>query len=56
MLVSGIQQGDSVIHTYIHTYICIYVHVYILFQIIFHYSLLQDIEHGSLCYTVDPCW
>ena len=25
------------------------------FQIIFHYSLLQDIEYGFLCYTVGSC-
>ena len=49
--VSGTQYSDSVIH-----YICMYIHIYILFQIIFHYSLLQDIEYRSLCYTVGPCW
>ena len=43
MLVSGVQQDDSLIH------------VYILFHILFHYSLLQDIEYNSLCYTVGPC-
>ena len=48
--VSGTQYSDSVIH-----YICMYIHIYILFQIIFHYSLLQDIEHSSLCCTVGPC-
>ena len=26
-----------------------------LFHIIFHYGLLQDIEYGSLWYTVGPC-
>ena len=45
VLVSGVQQSDSVIHTYI----------YILFPILFHYGLLQDIEYSSLCYTVGPC-
>ena len=39
MLVSGIQQSDSVIHKYI--FICIHV----LFHILFHYGLLQDIEY-----------
>ena len=39
VLVSGIQQSNSVIHTYI----C------------FHYDLLQDIEYSSLYYTVGPC-
>ena len=24
-------------------------------KILFHYSLLQDIEYSSLCYTVGPC-
>ena len=33
VLVSGVQQSDS---------------VKILFQILFHYSLLQDIEHSSM--------
>ena len=38
------------LYTRTYTYICIF-----LFQILFHYSLLQDIEYGSLCYTVGPC-
>ena len=46
MLVSGVQQSDSVIH----------IHVSILFQIRFPFSLLQHIEQSSLCYTVGPCW
>ena len=46
VLVSGVQQSDSVIHT----------HVPILFQILFPIRLLQNIEQGSLCYTVGPCW
>ena len=25
-----------------------------IYQTIFHYRLLQDIEHGSLCYIVNP--
>ena len=32
----------------------IYLFIYI-FQILFHYSLLQDVEYSSLCYTVGPC-
>ena len=27
----------------------------ILFHILFHYSLLQDTEYSSLCYTIGPC-
>ena len=46
MLVSGVQQSDSVIH----------LHVSILFQILFPCRLLQDIEQSFLCYTVGPCW
>ena len=38
MLVSAIEQNDSVIH--------------ILFHILFRYGLLQDTEYDSLCYTV----
>ena len=45
MLVSGVQQSDSVTHTYIS-----------IFQILFPYLLLQNIECSSLCYTVGPCW
>ena len=45
MLVSGVQQSDSVIH----------LHVPILFQILFPFRLLQNIEQSSLCYTVGPC-
>ena len=47
MLVSVVQQSDSVIHT--HT------HIYILFQFPFDYSLLQDIEYSSLGYTAGSC-
>ena len=42
VLVSGVQQSDSVL----------YIHVFILFQIIFPVRLLQNIEQSSLCYTV----
>ena len=40
MLVSGVQQSDSVIH----------IHMSILFQIPFPYRLVQNIEQRSLCY------
>ena len=46
VLVSGVQQSDSVIH----------IPVSILFQIPFQLRLLHNIEQSSLCYTVDPCW
>ena len=46
MLVSGVQQSDSVIQ----------IHVSILFQILFPFRLLQSIEQSSLCYTVGPYW
>ena len=46
VLVSGVQQSDSVIH----------IHVSILFQILFPFRLLQNIEQSSLCCTVGPCW
>ena len=42
VLVSGVQQSDSVIH----------IHVSILFLILFPFRLLQTIEQSSLCYTV----
>ena len=45
VLVSGVQQSDSVLH----------IHVSILFQILFPYRPLQSIEHTSLCYTVGLC-
>ena len=45
VLVSGVQQRDSVIH----------VHVSILFQILFPIRLLQNSEQSSLCSTVGPC-
>ena len=47
MLVSGVQQSESVIY--------IYMHIYILFQILFRNRLLQDIQYSSQCYTVNPC-
>ena len=42
VLVSGVQQSNSVIH----------IHVAILLQILFLFRLLQNIEQSSLCYTV----
>ena len=45
MLVSGVQQSDSVTH----------IHVCILFQILFPFRLLWNIEQSSLCHTVGPC-
>ena len=45
VLVSGVQQSDSVIH----------IHVSILFQILFPFRLLHNTEQSSLCYTVGPC-
>ena len=46
VLVSGVQQSDSVIH----------IHVSILFKILFPFRLLHNNEQSSLCYTVGPCW
>ena len=44
MLVSGIQQSDSVIH-------------YLFFlKFFFSFRLLQNIEQSSLCCIVGPCW
>ena len=40
VLVSGVQQSDSVIH----------IQVSILFQVLFPLKLLQNIEQSSLCY------
>ena len=45
ILHSGIQQSDSVIHTYVS-----------IFQILFPFSLFQNIEQSSLCDTVSPSW
>ena len=44
VLVSGVQQSDSVIH------------ISILFQILSPYRSLKNIEQNSLCSTVGPCW
>ena len=53
MLISGVQDSDSVTHTYIFiTYIYIlHTYIYILF-ISFSIMLLQDIDYSSLCYTL----
>ena len=48
VLVSGVQQSNSV------TYI--YIYIYILYQILLPRRLLQNIVQSSLCYTVGPCW
>ena len=58
VLVSDVQQSDSVLHVclYVSIYIYIYTHtyyIYVLLYILFHYSLLQAIEYSFLCYTVD---
>ena len=45
VLLSSVQQSDSVIH----------MHISILSQIIFPYRLLQNTEKSSLCYTLGPC-
>ena len=61
MLVSGVQQTDSVIHTYIciytykYVYIHIYIYIYIIFQTLSPCKLLQNTEYSSLCYTIGPC-
>ena len=50
VLVSAVEQSDSiiVIHTYL--YICIYsyTHIHIYLFILFHFGLSQDIEYTSL--------
>ena len=43
MLVSGVQQSDSVL----------YLYIYFIF---FCYGLLEDIEYSYLCYTVEACY
>ena len=55
MLVSVVQQSDSVVCVSIYTHTHIYTHIYTLLQVLSHYSLLWDIEYSSLCYTVGPC-
>ena len=44
MLVSGVQQSDSVVH----------MHASILLQILFPFMLLYDTEQSSLCCRVGP--
>ena len=34
----------------------LYIYTYIITEIIFLYRLLQDIDYGSLCYTVKACY
>ena len=45
VLVSSVQQSESVIH----------IHVSTLFKIIFLYRPLQSIDQSSLCYTAGSC-
>ena len=47
MLVSGVQQSDSVISIYLF----VYLSIYLSFQILSNYRLLQDIKHSSLRYN-----
>ena len=63
VLMSAVEQGDSVIHTYIYIYIYIYTHThihththtYIFFKTLFHYGLSKNIEYNPLCYAVGLC-
>ena len=41
VLISPVQQSDSVFF--------IYIYIYILFHILFHFGVLQDIKYSSLC-------
>ena len=52
LLISAVQQSDSVIHIFEKE---AYTHM-LLFHIIFHYSLSQDIEYSPLCTKVGPCF
>ena len=36
--------------SYTHTHTHTHTHIYIRFHVLFHYGLLWDIEHSSLCY------
>ena len=47
VLISAVQQSDSVIH--------IYIYIYTFFFIFFSIGLSQDIRYSSLCYAVGPC-
>ena len=47
------QVYSKVIQLYMGTRVRVCIHI--LFQILFHYSLSQDIDYSSLCYTVGPC-
>ena len=51
VLISTAQHSDSFIHTYLLLYMCIHI----IFHIHFHYGVSQNIEYGSLCYTVGLC-
>ena len=47
LLVSGIQQSDSVV----------YIHMFILFRFFSHTGRLSEyIRQSFLCYTEGPCW
>ena len=54
VLISVVQQNDSVI---CNIYLCmytLYIYIYTVKNILLHYSLSQDIEYSSLCHTVKP--
>ena len=46
VLVSGVQQRDSVLH----------IHMFILFQILSPHRLPQNVEESPMFYTLSPCW
>ena len=48
VLVSGIQQSDSVIDTHV------YMYIYILLQILFHYKLCSSVQSLSRVRLCDP--
>ena len=48
VLISAIQQSDSVIHVCVCICIYIHIHTHTYLYILFHYGLSQDIKYSSL--------
>ena len=40
MLITAVQQSDSVIHTYMHIYVCIYIDIYIHVIFVIFFSMM----------------
>ena len=54
MLISAVQQSESVMYVCMYTHTHTHTHTHTLFKILFPCSSLQSIQKSSICYMVGP--